>query len=221
MAISRHGVNRSESGPMLRASFERTVEVFMEAASFSQYDYLNGVTENVMLGQLGRLGTGMVDLYVDYQKLENAMDTIDNSENIMSDAIKPYGSYMDMKTPMATPAATPYGGGTPGYLGYGGLGGATPLLGSFSPAVGGETPGFGGRTPAYMQSPGPYGGYAGAQRFVGRLPLITMLKPSTVRVCSSQACIPLEVLMALLPRLIDPQGRIPLTMLLPSLTMNE
>ena len=77
---------------MLRASFEETVEVkycsimqlsyavvivhpclymymceqyhqvFMNAAAFSQLDKLNGVTENVMLGQLGRFGSGFVDL---------------------------------------------------------------------------------------------------------------------------------------------------------------
>ena len=34
----------------------------MNAAAFSQLDKLNGVTENVMLGQLGRFGSGFVDL---------------------------------------------------------------------------------------------------------------------------------------------------------------
>lgn len=34
----------------------------MNAAAFSQLDTLNGVTENVMLGQLGRFGSGFVDL---------------------------------------------------------------------------------------------------------------------------------------------------------------
>jgi DNA-directed RNA polymerase II subunit RPB1 len=76
MAVSRHGINKGESGPMLRASFEETVEVFMNAAAFSQYDILNGVTENVMLGQLGRLGTGLVDLLLDHHKLAFAMDTL-------------------------------------------------------------------------------------------------------------------------------------------------
>jgi DNA-directed RNA polymerase II subunit RPB1 len=152
MAISRHGVNRSESGPMLRASFERTVEVFMEAAAFSQYDHLNGVTECVMLGQLGRLGTGMVDLLVDYQKLENAMETFPTGENMVEDAIKPYH---EMKTPSMTPMATPYMMSSP--AGMMGMGYASPLMGSFTPQ-GASTPGFmnsvwgGAKSPAYLAS---------------------------------------------------------------------
>ena len=46
----------------------------MNAATFSQYDLFNGVTENVMMGQLGRLGTGMIDLRVDESKLHNAIE---------------------------------------------------------------------------------------------------------------------------------------------------
>jgi DNA-directed RNA polymerase II subunit RPB1 len=140
MAVSRHGINKGESGPMLRASFEETVEVFMNSAAFSHHDILNGVTENIMLGQLGRLGTGMVDLLLDHEKLVNAMDTlgqgaelgdredgegVDNLDGGM--ALTPYIASMspwerDMQNQMTpylgggafTPAiATPHGSDTP------------------------------------------------------------------------------------------------------------
>ena len=85
MAISRHGINKSEVGPMLRASFEETVEVFMNAAAYSQFDDLNGVTENIMLGQLAQLGTGMVDLLVDHEKLVNALPYDLESDDMLMD----------------------------------------------------------------------------------------------------------------------------------------
>lgn len=54
MAITRHGINRVDNGPMLRSSFEETVEILMEAAVFAEADNLKGVTDNIMLGQVGR-----------------------------------------------------------------------------------------------------------------------------------------------------------------------
>lgn len=169
MAISRHGVNRSESGPMLRASFERTVEVFMEAAAFSQYDFLNGVTENVMLGQLGKLGTGMVDLLVDPAKLKNALDTIGGGENIGVMGLEDE-RYMDAKTPALTPhlSMTPYmNSPAMGLLGSFAFDGASPAVGSFTPiGAGASTPGFlqstwGGAKSPYIQSPAPGSSYYG------------------------------------------------------------
>jgi DNA-directed RNA polymerase II subunit RPB1 len=49
-AVSRHGINRGEQGPLLRASFEETVGVVNQASLFGEYDDVVGVTENVMLG---------------------------------------------------------------------------------------------------------------------------------------------------------------------------
>ena len=40
MAITRHGINRVDSGPMMRCSFEETVEILMDAAIFSEHDDL-------------------------------------------------------------------------------------------------------------------------------------------------------------------------------------
>ena len=40
MAITRHGINRQNTGPLLRASFEETVDILMEAAAHSECDKL-------------------------------------------------------------------------------------------------------------------------------------------------------------------------------------
>jgi DNA-directed RNA polymerase II subunit RPB1 len=108
-AVSRHGINRGEQGPLLRASFEETLEVLSAAAVFGEYDDLNGVTENIMLGQVAKVGTGIVELLLDEEALKNAVNTgddmgYDNDEDDME---------MDHEGGPATPTHegghTPYG----------------------------------------------------------------------------------------------------------------
>merc|ERR1719478_1376919 len=59
MSITRHGINRVETGPLMRCSFEETVDILLEAAAFSERDGMNGLSENIMLGQFCPLGTGV------------------------------------------------------------------------------------------------------------------------------------------------------------------
>ena len=49
-SITRHGINRLDSGPLRKCSFEETVDIFLEAAAFGEVDHLSGVTESIMLG---------------------------------------------------------------------------------------------------------------------------------------------------------------------------
>merc|ERR1719316_1851912 len=65
MAITRHGVNRTNMGPLMKCSFEETVEILMDAAIYAETDYMRSVSENVIMGQLCPIGTGVFDLYVD------------------------------------------------------------------------------------------------------------------------------------------------------------
>eukprot|EP00957_Ditylum_brightwellii_P203344 15334231-Ditylum_brightwellii.AAC.1 len=74
MAIDRHGINRVDSGPMLRCSFEETVDMLMDASVYAEEEVLKGVTENIMMGQLARVGTGDMDLLLDEQKVARAVD---------------------------------------------------------------------------------------------------------------------------------------------------
>ena len=48
MSITRHGINRVETGPLMRCSFEETVDILLEAAAFSERDGMNGLPENIM-----------------------------------------------------------------------------------------------------------------------------------------------------------------------------
>lgn len=56
--VSRHGMARSTLGPLMRSSFEETVDVLLDASGYGEVDQVTGVTENIMLGNTAPLGTG-------------------------------------------------------------------------------------------------------------------------------------------------------------------
>jgi DNA-directed RNA polymerase subunit A" len=60
--IGRHGIAGEKASVLSRAAFEVTVDNLLEAAIHGETDELKGVTENVIVGQPIKLGTGSVDL---------------------------------------------------------------------------------------------------------------------------------------------------------------
>ena len=60
--IGRHGVSGEKASVLARAAFEVTVNHILDAAVRGDVDDLRGVTENVIVGQPIRLGTGAVQL---------------------------------------------------------------------------------------------------------------------------------------------------------------
>lgn len=69
MAITRHGINRADTGALMRCSFEETVEILLEAAAVAELDDCRGVSENIMLGQVAPLGTGSFDVLLNESML--------------------------------------------------------------------------------------------------------------------------------------------------------
>ncbi|MDY7082667.1 MAG: DNA-directed RNA polymerase subunit A, partial [Halobacteria archaeon] len=61
-SIGRHGISGSKGSVLSRAAFEVTVNHLLDAAVHGEIDDLNGVTENVIVGQPIKMGTGDVDL---------------------------------------------------------------------------------------------------------------------------------------------------------------
>ncbi|KAL2351157.1 DNA-directed RNA polymerase II subunit [Cryomyces antarcticus] len=158
MAVTRHGINRADTGALMRCSFEETVEILLEAAASGELDDCRGVSENVMLGQLAPLGTGELEILLD----DNLLKTLASDRPLASNAVG--GNYVDG-------AATPYDMGSP--LQEGGFGGGPDYGASFSPIVqagGDETGGFstyggGGFSPYNPGGQSP--GYAPASPFNG------------------------------------------------------
>ncbi|CAI9097414.1 OLC1v1033836C1 [Oldenlandia corymbosa var. corymbosa] len=74
MAITRHGINRNETGPLMRCSFEETVDILLDAAAYAETDYLKGVSEHIILGQLASIGTGDCELLLNEDMLKQVID---------------------------------------------------------------------------------------------------------------------------------------------------
>ncbi|XP_022895267.1 DNA-directed RNA polymerase II subunit 1 [Olea europaea var. sylvestris] len=153
MAITRHGINRNDTGPMMRCSFEETVDILLDAAVFAETDYLRGVTENIMLGQLAPIGTGDCALLLNEEMLKQAIEI-------------PLPSYMEGgmdfgMTPARSPhSGTPYHDGmmSPSYLLSPSLRLSPVTDAQFSPYAGGmafsptSSPGYSPSSPGYSPS---------------------------------------------------------------------
>ena len=82
MAITRHGINRQDIGPLMKCSFEETVGALAEAAVHAECDPLRGVSESVMLGQLAKIGTGAFELHMDVKKCSSAMELSTEQDDV-------------------------------------------------------------------------------------------------------------------------------------------
>jgi DNA-directed RNA polymerase II subunit RPB1 len=88
VSIFRHGINNDDIGPIAKASFEETPEMFLKAARHAELDEMRGVSANVMCGQEGYFGTSSFQVLLDMNKMMkftgeskyNVMDANDEIE---------------------------------------------------------------------------------------------------------------------------------------------
>ena len=109
-SITRHGLNRGESGPIRKATFEETVEILLEAGMFAEKDDLKGISENVLLGKLTKIGTGSFSLLVDVNAFanENKNTDDDDGSSFGKEIVEGYGPN-EAQTPVV-PSTPGYGG---------------------------------------------------------------------------------------------------------------
>jgi DNA-directed RNA polymerase beta' subunit len=69
VSIFRHGINNDDIGPIAKASFEETPEMFLKAARHAELDEMRGVSANVMCGQEGYFGTSSFKVLLDMNKM--------------------------------------------------------------------------------------------------------------------------------------------------------
>jgi DNA-directed RNA polymerase II subunit RPB1 len=99
MAITRHGINRQQSGVLARCSFEETVELLVDAAGLGEVDVCRGVSENIILGQIAPLGTGDFEVLLNEDMLEQILTV---PGRFMND------NYSMIDSGFMSPAHTPY-----------------------------------------------------------------------------------------------------------------
>jgi len=71
-AIGRHGVSGTKESVLARAAFEITTNHLLQAALTGEDDPLNGVSENIIIGQPVTIGTGAIDLVYNARKTKEA-----------------------------------------------------------------------------------------------------------------------------------------------------
>ena len=69
VSIFRHGINNDNIGPIAKASFEETPEMFLRAARHAELDTMRGISSNVMCGQRGNYGTNAFQLVLDINEM--------------------------------------------------------------------------------------------------------------------------------------------------------
>tara|TARA_Y100000996_G_scaffold273422_1_gene215285 strand:- start:1 stop:1104 length:1104 start_codon:yes stop_codon:yes gene_type:complete len=99
VSIFRHGINNDDIGPIAKASFEETPEMFLRAARHAELDPMRGISANVMCGQEGYFGTSAFQVLLDMEKIrelpekswedDNALDQVDDDFAELMDADDP------------------------------------------------------------------------------------------------------------------------------------
>lgn len=97
LPISFTGVARQAVGTFSTASFQRSADIFRDAAGFGTLESLKGVSANIFVGKRAEIGTGSFDVMVDEEKVEEFIKKMkkqperkvdENAFKILSDTLE-------------------------------------------------------------------------------------------------------------------------------------
>jgi DNA-directed RNA polymerase II subunit RPB1 len=98
MSIDRHGINKSDRGPLAKCSFEETPDIISKAAIFGEYDKITGVSANIMLGQPVMSGTGFSEILFDekiYTEKYETMKVCEDDQEATDEIVNSLGGVED------------------------------------------------------------------------------------------------------------------------------
>ena len=95
VSIFRHGINNDNIGPIAKASFEETPEMFLKAARHAELDNMRGVSANVMCGQEGYYGTSSFQVLLNLRAMTNAEPVAATHQHQQHQQQKPQADYAD------------------------------------------------------------------------------------------------------------------------------
>lgn len=100
ISIFRHGINNDNIGPIAKASFEETPEMFLKAARHAELDTLRGVSANVMCGQEGFFGTSCFQVVLDIMEMQQMEATSEYKPVDVEEEIeKFFGNFQNPEDP--------------------------------------------------------------------------------------------------------------------------
>jgi DNA-directed RNA polymerase II subunit RPB1 len=104
ISIFRHGINNDDIGPIAKASFEETPEMFLKAARHAELDMMRGISANVMCGQEGLFGTASFQVVLDQDEMikldEQYRYEYENKEELIDKGL--FGAIEDDKDACST-----------------------------------------------------------------------------------------------------------------------
>ena len=90
ISIYRHGINNDNIGPIAKASFEETPEMFLKAARHAELDTMRGISANVMCGQEGHFGTSAFQVVLDVEEMQKLEAASEYKYTNVSDEIEKF-----------------------------------------------------------------------------------------------------------------------------------
>jgi DNA-directed RNA polymerase II subunit RPB1 len=103
ISIFRHGINNDNIGPIAKASFEETPEMFLKAARHAELDTMRGISANVMCGQEGMFGTNAFQIVLDMEEMRKLEDIVVEEESTLEKSIeKMFGGVDNPDDPCST-----------------------------------------------------------------------------------------------------------------------
>ena len=108
ISIFRHGINNDDIGPIAKASFEETPEMFLKAARHAELDNMRGISANVMCGQEGLFGTASFQVVLDLNEMVNLEEKYkyeyENKEELIENGL--FGNLEDQNDSCSTKTLT-------------------------------------------------------------------------------------------------------------------
>jgi DNA-directed RNA polymerase beta' subunit len=103
ISIFRHGINNDNIGPIAKASFEETPEMFLKAARHAELDMMRGVSANIMCGQEGLYGTNAFQVVLDLEEMRKLSDMIaEETVDLALQIEKSFGDYENVEDKCST-----------------------------------------------------------------------------------------------------------------------
>jgi DNA-directed RNA polymerase II subunit RPB1 len=89
VALSRHGLNRaSETSTLLKSSFEETMDVLVDAATYSQKDLIKSISEHIILGKLAPFGTGSFDINFNNESVKQYLSDVKDVPKVVEEVVE-------------------------------------------------------------------------------------------------------------------------------------
>jgi DNA-directed RNA polymerase II subunit RPB1 len=107
ISISRFGINTDDIGPIAKASFEETPEMFLKAARHGELDIMRGISANVMCGQEGYFGTSLFQVVLDIDKYTEFVKDVPQQFPSSAEPVKFVDDEVVIKNFLATAVSTP------------------------------------------------------------------------------------------------------------------